>query len=244
MIHYHGVSGLTPSELVYQILCGKDALISFPYRDQNQQIVLENCRSVMLDNGAFTAWKSGKPFDYGAVVNWYSELQNHPSITGMIIPDIIEGSENENDKLVEKFPFRMGIPVWHLHESNARLMALCAAFPVVALGSSGVFSQPKAITWWARMDGAFKCITDDYGRPKCKLHGLRMLDPEIFTRLPLSSADSTHMGRSIKFDQKWRGYSRHTTKRARGIVIVETLERVVPTDKYVGAPEQQPLLFC
>lgn len=33
---------------------------------------------------------------------------------------------------------------------------------------------------------------DKDGRPRTKLHGLRMLDPEIFTRLPLSSADSVN----------------------------------------------------
>jgi hypothetical protein len=30
------------------------------------------------------------------------------------------------------------------------------------------------------------------GRPLARLHGLRMLDPAIFTRLPLASADSTN----------------------------------------------------
>ncbi|MNN93162.1 hypothetical protein D3C81_2115550 [compost metagenome] len=35
-------------------------------------------------------------------------------------------------------------------------------------------------------------ICDDYGRPTCRLHGLRMLDPAIFQFLPRASADSTN----------------------------------------------------
>lgn len=35
-------------------------------------------------------------------------------------------------------------------------------------------------------------ICDDRGRPSCRLHGLRMLDPAIFSRLPFASADSTN----------------------------------------------------
>jgi len=44
-------------------------------------------------------------------------------------------------------------------------------------------------------------ICDEEGQPACRLHGLRMLNPEIFQRLPLASADSTNAtvnGGSIK----------------------------------------------
>ena len=42
------------------------------------------------------------------------------------------------------------------------------------------------------MSDVMDSICDDRGRPAVKLHGLRMLDPEIFVHLPLSSADSTN----------------------------------------------------
>jgi len=44
------------------------------------------------------------------------------------------------------------------------------------------------------MNEAMNAICDKKGRPPCKLHGLRMLDPQVFSRLPLSSADSTNAG--------------------------------------------------
>lgn len=46
---------------------------------------------------------------------------------------------------------------------------------------------------------------DSEGLPVCKLHGLRMLSPAIFTRLPLASADSTNIARNIGIDRRWNG---------------------------------------
>ena len=42
------------------------------------------------------------------------------------------------------------------------------------------------------MGAAMDAICDDQGRPACRLHGLRMLDPAIFQHLPFASADSTN----------------------------------------------------
>ena len=42
------------------------------------------------------------------------------------------------------------------------------------------------------MTEAMNVACDKRGAPRARLHGLRMLDPEIFTRLPLASADSTN----------------------------------------------------
>ncbi|AOX26860.1 hypothetical protein C0053_19190 [Pseudomonas aeruginosa] len=42
------------------------------------------------------------------------------------------------------------------------------------------------------MSAAMDAICDDQGRPMCRLHGIRMLDPAIFQSLSLASADSTN----------------------------------------------------
>lgn len=46
------------------------------------------------------------------------------------------------------------------------------------------------------MADAMAVIVDEDNRPRTKLHGLRMLDPAIFHRLPLESADSTNAARN------------------------------------------------
>ena len=85
-----------------------------------------------------------------------------------------------------------GVPVWHLHESLERLQRLASEWQTVAIGSSGQWSKPGTNPWWKRISAAMNAICDDRGRPVCRLHGLRMLDPAIFHQLPLSSADSTN----------------------------------------------------
>lgn len=62
------------------------------------------------------------------------------------------------------------------------------------------------------------------GRPEVKLHGLRMLDPEVFTRFPFSSADSTNVARNIGIDGAWRGTYQPSNKAIRGIVLAERIE--------------------
>ncbi|RYF05666.1 MAG: hypothetical protein EOO40_10135, partial [Deltaproteobacteria bacterium] len=73
----------------------------------------------------------------------------------------------------------------------ARLDRLCRQFRTVALGSSGEWATPGSSGWWGRMSEAMNSICPD-GRPLARLHGLRMLDPAIFSKLPLASADSTN----------------------------------------------------
>ncbi|MFJ3481745.1 hypothetical protein ACIPL1_00005, partial [Pseudomonas sp. NPDC090202] len=85
-----------------------------------------------------------------------------------------------------------GVPVWHLHESLERLQRLARCWRTVALGSSGQWATPGTGSWWKRMSAAMDAICDEQGRPTCRLHGLRMLDPAIFQHLPFASADSTN----------------------------------------------------
>jgi len=76
------------------------------------------------------------------------------------------------------------------------------------------------------MARAMRVICDDEGRPLCKLHGLRMLNPEVFTRLPLSSADSTNIGRNVGIDQAWKGSYSPPTKEARAQIMRSRIESV------------------
>lgn len=194
VIHYHGtpISGTTADSL--RFLKGRHALIS--YMAQNDVgVAAEVCQSFVFDNGAFSVWKRGEKLDVPGYVSWVSVWHRHPGFDWALIPDVIDGEELENDALVADWPkaFR-GVPVWHLHESIDRLVRLANEWPTVALGSSGVYATPGRPEWWERMRVALSAVCDDQGRPICRLHGLRMLDPKIFTRLPLSSADSTNAG--------------------------------------------------
>ena len=186
MIHYHGTPIGGTNQDAARFLPGRHALVPFPRKD-NLGIVAEVCQSFVFDNGAFSVWKSGKTLDVDGYTQWVDDWYKHPGFDWALIPDVIDGNEDDNDKLIEQWPAHLkhaGVPVWHLHESINRLKMLASEWRTVALGSSGEFASPGTKMWWQRMQAALSAICDDQGRPSCKLHGLRMLDPAIFTQLP------------------------------------------------------------
>ncbi|MDC7863915.1 hypothetical protein TH59_02950 [Pantoea ananatis] len=51
-----------------------------------------------------------------------------------------------------------------------------------------------------------------------------MLNPLIFTKLPLASADSTNVARNIGIDKAWSGAYSPASKETRASVLVERIE--------------------
>lgn len=198
MIHYHGLPLGGPLADFGRFLRGRHAIISFAYPD-SAAIAADVCQSFVLDCGAFTAWKQGGTVDLDAYYKWVDVWHKHPGFDWAIIPDVIDGTAKDNDKMIEDWPHWIrGVPVWHLHEPLERLQALaanasrrCASWERVALGSSGQWATPGTKGWWERMAEAMNTICIQ-GKPHCRLHGLRMLNTEITRRLPLASADSTN----------------------------------------------------
>lgn len=194
MIHYHGTPCGGSRQDAARFLMGRHALIPFPRRD-DLAVVAEACQSFVFDNGAFSTWKRGEPLDVPGFVAWARDWRRHPGFDWALIPDVIEGDERANDALIDAWPDDLravGVPVWHLHESLGRLQRLAREWRTVALGSSGQWATPGTAAWWSRMAAVMAAVCDEQGRPMCRLHGLRMLDPAIFSALPLASADSTN----------------------------------------------------
>lgn len=180
-------------------LMGRHAFVSFRYQEQ-LPLVAECCQSFAFDNGAFSAWMGGEPVtDWLPYYEWVWEWQRHPGFDWAVIPDVIDGTEADNDSLVNAWPLpkHLGVPVWHFHESLERLTRLAIQWPRVALGSSGEWATVGDGRWIERMHEAMSAVCDDSdNRPICKLHGLRMLHPNVFREWPLSSADSTNAGQN------------------------------------------------
>lgn len=224
MIHYHGTpfGGSAQNQLA---LASKHAMVSF-WRPDIIETVAEICQSFALDNGAFSAWTKGGEIDVPGFMAWAALWLKHPGADFALLPDKIDGTEAENDALLELAPNRFQwCPVWHLHESIERLERLCHEWPCVALGSSGEFKDIGTRRWWDRMCVAMDRITDDEGMPICKLHGLRMLDPGLFSYFPFASADSTNVARNSGNDIRWTGPYVPRTAYTRALVIMDRIER-------------------
>jgi hypothetical protein len=225
VIHYHG-GPITPADAAVAAWAGRHGMVSFEHQ-QSLDIALEVCQSVVLDNGAFSAWRAGRPVkDWRPFYEWSRDLLRHPAVDWALMPDVIDGNERDNDALLAEWPHHraLGVPVWHMHESLARLARLCDEWPRVALGSSGEFAVVGDAKWWRRINEAMHVACDDEGYPRAKLHGLRMLDPEVFTRLPFASADSTNVARNIGIDGAWRGTYTPSSKGWRAQVLCARIE--------------------
>jgi hypothetical protein len=226
MIHYHGLP-ITPATVAHKAIDAGHAFVSFRHNEQ-LTVAIEVCQSFAIDNGAFSSWKSGNPItDWTDFYDWALNLKKVPSCDFAVIPDVIDGTEADNDALLKDCPLPtwFGAPVWHLHESLERLEYLANNYVRVCFGSSGEFSTVGTQKWWSKMGQAMRVICDDLGRPCCKLHGLRMLDTAIFTKFPFSSADSTNIGRNVGIDSHWKhGNYLPPTKEMRAQVMRARIE--------------------
>lgn len=199
MKHYHGTPIGRTRESAEKFVEGRFVLVPWK-RPEDLQRAMSFSRGFCVDNSAYTFWTSGEKPDWSEYIKWVRTFAQHPRFEFALIPDVIDGTETDNDDLIKQWsksayhPVRIaGAPVWHLHESLGRLERLVSGrWQIVALGSSGQWPNPGVGCWWDRMNEAFGVICGKDGYPKCKIHGLRMLRGDIVSRYPFASCDSTN----------------------------------------------------
>lgn len=241
MIHYHGTPIGGSRQDAARFLVGRHALVPYPRQD-DMGIVADACQSFVFDNGAFTVWKQGGKLDIDGYTTWCQQWHRHPGFDWALIPDVIQGDEADNDALLRDWPREIeGVPVWHMHESIDRLVRLGHEWRVVALGSSGQWATPGTGPWWQRMSDAMGALCDEHGRPPCRLHGLRMLDPNVFSNLPLASADSTNAAVNCGSISRFGMYTPPTSSQ-RAAVIAERIEAHNSAPIWLHQPKQESLL--
>lgn len=183
-------------------------------RQDQLAIVLEVCKGFSLDSGAFSFWKRGEPVDWDLYRSFVFEHYQHPAYQFALIPDVIGGGESENDELLEQYPLPSGVPVFHQGESMQRLEALVSNYPYVAIGSVETYIPSDSFDHW--MQECMEVLCDDKGKPRCKIHGLRMLNPQVFQQYPLCSADSTNLGQNCNNHSQWAGPYKPASTEVRG----------------------------
>jgi hypothetical protein len=237
LLHYHG-GPIWPETSAAKVLKNRHAMVSFA-RPEQTGCVAEVSSTFVLDNGAFSFWKSGTSPDWDKYYLWVEKWHRHPGFDWAVIPDVIDGEVSANKSLIEAWPLpkHVGVPVWHLHEPLHWLFALCLEYPRVAIGSSGDYATIGTPKWWNRMSEAFNKITDSDGRPIAKIHGLRMLDPRVFSSFPFASCDSTNVAQNCKDSSRWRVYNPPNNE-TRGIVLAERIEATTSKSTWSKIPTQ------
>lgn len=193
MIKYFGTP-ITPANVFKKYLQSKSVLIPYPdSRDYKRAV--NYCRSIMIDNGAFTYYRKQITPDWD---KYYEFVNNCNRANYFIIPDVIDGTEKENDLLLEQCQIKDSrcLPVFHIHESIKRLKRLMNDFEYICFGSSGEYWQVGSTKWHYRMDQLMDIVCNDNREPIIKIHMLRCLNPAIFTLYPFHSGDSTSLAQN------------------------------------------------
>lgn len=138
----HGTP-ITPKRHLEQ-LRGESFCVSYAYPEQLHDVgpLVPDTGILLLDNGAFTAWKQGREYDTAGFWDWANAAQDLYPNAVAVIPDVIEG--NEADNLMQaslavrgglaRYPERIMF-VWHTNDSLTQLKKACLLFNFVAIGS-------------------------------------------------------------------------------------------------------------
>jgi len=191
MIHYHGTP-ITPISALYE-LAGRHFCVSHA-NPQDVARCHQIGQSVMLDNGAFSAWKVGKATDWPGYYDWCERWLAYPE-TWAVIPDVIDAGSQEQDALIREWPHgQKGAPVWHMDEPMHRLLRLCDEWPRVCIGSTDEYAVVLSPAWQRRMDEAWNEIAKRH-KFLPKVHMLRGM--QLSGRhWPFASVDSTDVARN------------------------------------------------
>jgi hypothetical protein len=191
VIHYHGTP-ITPISALLE-LAGRHFCVSHA-NPQDVARVHDIGQSVMLDNGAFSAWKVGKATSWAAFYDWCDPWLDYPT-TWAVIPDVIDAGTQEQDALIREWPHgTKGAPVWHMDEPVSRLLRLCDEWPRVCIGSTSEYSVVMSGPWCRRMDEAWNAIAARHKRLPW-VHMLRGM--QLSGRhWPFASVDSTDIARN------------------------------------------------
>jgi hypothetical protein len=163
---------LNPTHLLNE-LAGASFCVSYATRDKlgkqlDQAIELVGDDGILLvDNGAFTAWKSGvdtmndETYLEG-FATWANDILDRCPQAVAVLPDVIDGTHEQNAQLVAETMFMFDservMPIWHMHEPISYLLYLCESFGYVGIGSSAQYANPNTPQWADRIAFALAAI--------------------------------------------------------------------------------------
>jgi|LGOV01.1.fsa_nt_gb hypothetical protein len=142
----------------------------------------------LLDSGAFSADSSGNPIDLWDYIEYLNE--NLELISTYVVLDVIGNAEAtwNNQAIMEEYGFNP-LPVYHT-EDDIKYLYKCMEYPYFALGgmAGGIGTGARK----AFLDKCFSIICDTPDHlPKCDVHGFGLMSPELMTRYPFKSIDTS-----------------------------------------------------
>ena len=241
----HGTP-ITPKALLEQ-LRGESFCVSYAYPEQLHDVgpMVPETGILLLDNGAYTAWKQGTEYDEQGFWDWANAAQFRYPNAVAVIPDKITGTEEENLMMASRairgglaaYPERTMF-VWHTDESMAQLKKAAALFNFIAIGSCEEHDIQKhwpAFEARARKASAFIDGVELITGRRPWVHVMRGLGK--FHKFPrFDSADSTNIARN---HCRTKGQPAHV--RAMADRIKNQIDRAILPNQYALLQREERL---
>jgi hypothetical protein len=143
--------------------------------------------SFFLDSGAFSAAKQGKPVCLTEYMDFIAKYKH--KISHYAVLDVIGDWEAswKNQDIMEDQGFSP-LPVFH-SEDPEFCLDWCKEYPYFCLG--GMAGNATRSVRLEFLDECWNKLTDKQGYPLQKVHGFGMASPELVTRYPWYSVDSS-----------------------------------------------------
>lgn len=157
---------------------------------------------LMLDSGAFSAWKRGVAIDIDEYCDYIKQHQH--LLYSYVTLDHIPGKPNVKRTLAEinhsaelsyknqQYMKKLGlspIPVFHMGEDFKWLRRyMDDGEPYIGISPAADLPQPAIRDW---LDRAFTVVCDKDGWPKVKTHGFGVASFDLLKRYPWFTADAT-----------------------------------------------------
>jgi len=154
---------------------------------------------ILLDSGAWSAFTQNNPIDIYQYISFIKSKGSN--LTGYFNLDVVEDSVNSyKNFLIMKEEGLNPIPVFHVQagiKDINYLLKYMETEEYIAIGSIANISTKRRIE---NLDMIWRdYLVDDKKMPKVKVHGLGLLSPELLSRYPWYSVDSSSWVQFAKF---------------------------------------------
>jgi hypothetical protein len=186
-------------------------LVSYPFLGRfnqlRQQLVY---RDWVLDSGAFTAWRSGKPIDPVRYLDDVLQLlaeDSEPPIEVFALDVIGDPDATSANASLMLAAGISAIPTWHYREPFSVLTNLASTFRKIAIGGmAGTFSHITPTTKRKVVEQCFARVW-----PKL-IHGFGVAGPDILERFPFDSNDASNWSTGPQKFGQWAAFGQWRSK--------------------------------
>jgi hypothetical protein len=237
------------ASVAVRLLAGRSALVSFAFMRPGSFLsaasvakLCEVCPRVVLDSGAFSAWKQGTPIDLGA---YLAHIEEHGHRYAWIAAlDAIgdwRASVANWSAMLDRLPADLAakvVPVFHEGEPMSVLETYCDRAPFVGLGrTDGRKDDPKELKLTkAFYDACFNEREHAY-------HAFGCSNPNAIELYPFKSFDSTTWERNAAFTEKYGWPVNRCSRETMMRVYIEAMSTMKYTPRRAAVQADMEDLF-